>query len=188
MKGQVCIRGEGFSGLDPDVVLGLFDAMGSLGWGGVDGRLILGWWLRGISCWGEFVCIFVEHECSIAKGARQVLRHAELEEEVCEIWPDVEGEGGVVVAAEGRSCGRKWFHAWVRVGRVGEIVLREVGPRWVRRGSLSVVEVVLSSMWWWSEIWAVWGREGEVGGVSGARHANGAHDWGRCVQCGRCVL
>ena len=34
MKGQVCIRGEGFSGLDPDVVLGLYDAMGPLGWGG----------------------------------------------------------------------------------------------------------------------------------------------------------
>ena len=102
----------------------------------------------------------MEHECSIAKGARQVHRHAELEEEVCEIWPDVEGEGGVVVEAEGRSSGRKWFHTWVRVGRVGEIALCEVGPRWVRRGSLSVVEVVLSSMWWGSEIWAVWGREG----------------------------
>ena len=34
MKGQVCIRGEGFSGLGPDVVLGLFDAMGQVGWGG----------------------------------------------------------------------------------------------------------------------------------------------------------
>ena len=106
----------------------------------------------------------MEHECSIAKGARQVLRHAELEVEICEIWPDVEGEGGLVVEAEGRASGGKWFHAWVRVGRVGEIALREVGPRWMLRGSLSVVEVVLSSMWWWCEIWAVWGREGEVGG------------------------
>ena len=123
----------------------------------------------------------MEHECSIAKGARQVLRHAELEEEIGEVWPDVESEGRVVVEAEGRSGGRKWCHAWVRVGRVGKIALREVGPRWVCRGSLSVVEVVLSSMWWWSEIWAVWGREGEVGGVDGARHASGAHDWGRCV-------
>ena len=77
--------------------------------------------------------------------------------------PGVEGEGGVVVEAEEGSCGREWFHMWVGVGRVGEIALREVRPRWVRRGSLSVVEVVLSSMWWWSEIWAVGGREGEVG-------------------------
>ena len=121
MKGQVCIRGEGFSGLDPDVVLGLFDAVGPLGWGGVDGRLILGWWLRGIGCWGEFVCVFVQHECSIAKGSCQVLRHAELEEKVSEIRPDVEGEGGLVVEAEERSCGRNWFHAWVWVGRVGEL-------------------------------------------------------------------
>ena len=106
--------------------------------------MILGWWLRGVGCWGEFDCVFVEHECSIAKGSCQVLRHAELEEKIGE----VEGKGGVVVEAEKRSCGRKWFHAWVRVGRVGEIALREIRPRWVRRGSLSVVVVVLSGMWW----------------------------------------
>ena len=115
----------------------------------------------------------MEHECSIAKGSCQVLRHAELEDEVCEVRPDVEGEGGVIVEAEERSCGKKWFHVWVRVGRVGEIALREVRPRWVRRGSLSVVVVVLSGMWWWGEIWAVWGREGEVGGG------------GRCQACRR---
>ena len=49
---------------------------------------------------GEFVCVFVEHECSIAKGSCQVLSHAELEEKVSEIRSDVEGEGGVVVEAE----------------------------------------------------------------------------------------
>jgi hypothetical protein len=43
MKGQVCVHGEGFSGLDPDVVLGLYNAMGPLGWGGVDGWLGWGW-------------------------------------------------------------------------------------------------------------------------------------------------
>ena len=82
MKGQVSIRGEGFSGLDPDVVLSLFDAMGPLGWEGVDGRWVLGWWLRGIGCWGKFICVFLEHDCSIAKSSCQVLRNAELEEKV----------------------------------------------------------------------------------------------------------
>ena len=120
--------------------------------------MVLGWWLRGIGCWGKFVCVFLEHECSIAKGSCQVLRHAELEEKVGEIRPDIEGEGGVIVEAEERSCGRKWFHAWVRVGRVGKIALREVGPRWVCRGSLLVVVVELSGVWWRGEIGAVGDR------------------------------
>ena len=127
---------------------------------------------------GQFVCVFLEHECSIAEGSCQVLRHAELEDKVSEVRPDVEGEGGVIVEAEERSCGGKWFHVWVRVGGVGEVALREVRPGWVHRSCLSVVVVVLSGVWWWGEIWAVWGREGEVGGVDGARHVNGAHDWG----------
>ena len=68
LESEVSVGGEGLSGLDPEVVVVLLDAVSPVRGGSVCGCL-LGWrW--GVVRWRKLICEVLQHVCSITKGSR----------------------------------------------------------------------------------------------------------------------
>jgi hypothetical protein len=68
LESKVGVGGEGFSGLDPEVVIVVMYAVDLLRWWSVCGYLMC--WSWGIVWWCELICIVLKHVCSIAEGSR----------------------------------------------------------------------------------------------------------------------